>query len=174
LDGGGSQPLRSIERMGDAGGVRNSWSWGLPSYKPFDTEYDIGKDDIPAAPVFVPQSPSRGGMRRHDDYVVPKSPSRDGGGRRHDDIPAAPVFVPQSPSLGGRRHSMSAAHPPDTPRQRMQSASFVSKVLKVKDRISVSPHHQCCLIRFSSFLSARYIYPKTVRDMHTRPSRLNT
>ncbi|XP_024370737.1 kinesin-like protein KIN-14A isoform X3 [Physcomitrium patens] len=82
------------------------YSWGWGV--PSYREYGI--EDEPSrreAPVFVPPSPSRAGR------------------------------VHQSPSLAGRRHSMSAMHYPDTPKQGpSQSPSFVSKALRVKDRIS--------------------------------------
>lgn len=79
------------------------------------------------------------GLPSYREYETEVEPSR------HE----APVFVPQSPSLAGRgpqgpslvgrRHSMSAVHIPDTPKQRiLQSPSFVSKFLKLKERISVS------------------------------------
>lgn len=101
--------------MGDAG-VRNSWGWGVPSYRQYDSEDEPSRQE---APVYVPQSPSMAGR-------VPQSPSIAGR-------------VPQSPSLIGRRHSMSAVQFPDTPKQRpMQSATFLNKVSKVQDRICVS------------------------------------
>lgn len=92
--------------MGDTG-VRNSWGWGLPSYR---QQYET--EDEPSsrheAPVYVAQSPSLSGR------------------------------VPQSPMMG-RRHSMSAVRMPETPKQRpLQSPTFISKVLKVQDRLSVS------------------------------------
>ena len=102
--------------MGDTGGVRSSWGWGLPSYREYEIEDEPSRHE---APVFVPQSPAMGGRAPQSSYMA---------GR-----------VPQSPSLGGRRHSMSTVHVPDMPKQRtLQSPAFVSKYLKVKDRLSVS------------------------------------
>ena len=102
--------------MGDTGGVRNSWGWGLPSYREFEIEDEPKGHE---APVFVPESLSRPAR-------VPQSLSMAGR-------------VSQSPSLGGRRHSMSTALVPDAPKQRtLQSPLFVNKFLKVKDRIAVS------------------------------------
>ena len=98
--------------MADAG-VRNSWGWGLPPYRQYETEDEPSRNE---APVYVPQSPSMAGR------------------------------VPQSPSLMGRRHSMSAVQFPDTPKQRpvqsptfvTKSPTFLNKVSKVQERLSVS------------------------------------
>lgn len=85
--------------------MRNSWGWGLPSYRQYENEDEPSRHE---APVYVPQSPSMAGR------------------------------VPQSPMMG-RRHSMSAVQFPETPKQRpLQSHTFISKVLKVQDRIAVS------------------------------------
>ncbi|KAG0628922.1 hypothetical protein M758_1G062800 [Ceratodon purpureus] len=110
--------------MGDTGGVRSSWGWGLPSYREYEIEDEPSRHEVP---VFVPQSPSMGGRAPQGSYMA---------GR-----------VPQSPSLGGRRHSMSTVHVPDTPKQRtLQSPAFVSKYLKVKDRLS-SAREDCLELR---------------------------
>lgn len=95
--------------MGDAG-VRNSWGWGVPTYRQYENEDEPSRHETPA---YVPQSPSLTGR------------------------------VPQSPMMG-RRHSMSAVQFPDTPKQRpAQSPVFMSKVLKVQDRLSVSYPSSC-------------------------------
>lgn len=69
--------------MGDTGGVRNSWGWGLPSYREYEIEDEPSRHE---APVFVPQSSYMAGR-------VPQSPSL--GGRRHS-MPT--VHAPDTPN----------------------------------------------------------------------------
>ncbi|KAG0578552.1 hypothetical protein M758_4G028600 [Ceratodon purpureus] len=103
--------------MGDAG-VRNSWGWGLPSYRQYETEDEPSRHE---APVYVPQSPSMAGR-------VPQSPSL--MGRRHS------MSAGQFPDT-----------PKQRPLQRpLQSPTFLSKVSKVQDRIC-SAREECIELR---------------------------
>lgn len=80
------------------------------------------------------------GLPSYREYETGIEPSS-----RHE---AVPVFVPQSPALAGRmpqslgrRHSLSAVQMPEqAPKQQrtVLSPLFVSKFLKVKERLSVS------------------------------------
>ena len=100
--------------------MRNSWGWGLPSYRQYETEDEPSRHE---APVYVPQSPSMAGR-------VPQSPSL--MGRRHS------MSAGQFPDT-----------PKQRPLQRpMQSPTFLSKVSKVQDRICVSSNTFCTFCSF--------------------------
>jgi hypothetical protein len=98
--------------MADAG-VRNSRSWGLPTYMPFETEEE-------------------------------EEGEADG---RHDVPVAVPTLVSQSPSLMSRRRPVfgsSFGDSSSSTKQRMQSTTFVNKLQKVRDQVSVSPPIVLC------------------------------
>ncbi len=101
--------------MADAG-VRNSRSWGLPTYMPFETEEEEEEEEEEA----------------------------DG---RHDVPVAVPTLVSQSPSLMSRRRPVFGSSFGDSSistKQRMQSTTFVNKLQKVRDQVSVSPPIVLC------------------------------
>lgn len=100
--------------MADAG-VRNSRSWGLPTYMPFETEVEEEEEE-----------------------------EADG---RHDVPVAVPTLVSQSPSLMSRRRPVFGSSFGDSSistKQRMQSTTFVNKLQKVRDQVSVSPPIVLC------------------------------
>jgi hypothetical protein len=112
--------------MADAG-VRNSRSWGLPTYMPFETEEEEEEEEEEEA---------------------------DG---RHDVPVAVPTLVSQSPSLMSTRRPVFGSSFGDSgssTKQRMQSTTFVNKLQKVRDQVSVSPPILLCYHSSSHWLDS--------------------